>query len=151
MRAARVVAAVTWLLAGAAALGAPAPSRGDDPSSATGYAGKPFDWWVDELPHPGRSDVAEAVLQSAGEAAVPALLQALEHRSPYVRRAAVRLLARTSVRPEGRVDRIRDVLRTGTPSERRAALTLLLRVPALVLPRASLLPELRALAVYFHP
>src|SRR5262245_31786693 len=135
MRAARVAAAATWLFAGTAALGAAAAAFGDDPAPATGYAGKPFDWWIGELPHPGRSEVAEAVLQAAGADAVPALLRATEHATPYVRRAAVRLLARTNATPEGRVDRVRDVLRTGTPSERRAALVLLLRVPADLLPR----------------
>src|SRR5262245_5209081 len=151
MRAARVAAAVTWLLAGVTSLGAAAASRGADPLPATGYAGKTFDWWIEELPHPGRCDVAEAVLAAAGADAVPALLQATEHATPYIRRTAVRLLARTNATPEGSVDRVRDVLRTGTPNERRAALQLLLRVPADELPRATLLPEMRALAAYVHP
>lgn len=105
-------------------------AEGEPPPASPGFAGKPVEWWIEELGAERTREVAETALRTIGQPAAPALVRALSNERVSVRRGAAVALTRLSWPGDEAVPMLGAALSDAWPEVRAAALRVLMNVPS---------------------
>ncbi len=122
---------VLLLTSACAAMAPPSARAGGEPAPASpGFAGKPVEWWIEELAAERTREVAETALRAIGQPAAPALVRALSNERVSVRRGAAVALTGLSWPGDEAVPMLGAALSDAWPEVRAAALRVLMNVPS---------------------